>query len=350
MKRKLLPYDQWPLTDQQAWKDATRSCDIFTDGGVGSHWSDGSKKTIRYGYSRWLGYLILEEPCTLSMAPANRVAPERLKRYIDHLQGSITPAGTHNYVKHLYDAIHAMAPEDDWRWLRELAHRLGILVTPRNKRPRMVSSHKLAELGCRLMAAAEDDDSKDIERAILYRDGLMIAMLALRPIRRRNLSGIRIGVNLLFGPTGYRLRFEPHETKTHTLVEHPLPDWLVAPINRYLDFYRPLFPGALDHDGLWASAKGCVLRSEGIYDRIALHTKNTFGHVVNPHLFRHCVATTIALEDPEHVHIAADLLGHTSLAMTERHYIQAQTREAGKAYQSVVRDLHCTLRQRYQQA
>lgn len=352
MKKKLLPYDQWPHSDQQAWKRAIHGGDIFEEGGPGCHWADASKKTILYGYARWLGFLKTTEPEALDLPQEHRVSSERLKCYIDLLQGSIKPAGTHNYIKHLYDAIRVMAPNSDWRWLHELDLRLEKLVQPRNKHPRMVSSHVLVELGQRLMGTAEgvsdDGDMKDLKRAILYRDGLMIALLATRPVRRRNLAGIRIGINLLKEPWGYLLRFEEHETKTHTLLEYPLPDWLTPCVKRYIEYYRPIFPGANDHDGFWASAKGGKLRPEAIYDRITLHTKEAFGRSINPHLFRDCVATTIAHDDPEHVHIAADLLGHTSLATTQRHYIQAQTREACRAYQNTVESLYGSLQQRHQ--
>jgi integrase/recombinase XerD len=353
MIRKLLPYDHWPVSDQQAWQLAIKDGDIFKDGGPASHWSDGSKKTIRNGYARWLGYLETFESEFLKNLPVTRLTPDRIKRYINHLQDSIRPAGTHNYITHLYDAIRVMAPGGDWRWLHELGLRLEKLIKPKNKWPRMVSSHELVELGCKLMAEAENAsnnvDVKDLKQAVLYRDGLMIALLASRPIRRRNLAGIHIGTNLLTGPTGAWLRFAEHETKNHQLLEQPLPDWLAPHLKRYLEHYRLIFPGAHGHDGLWASAKGGALRSEGVYVRIIIHTKEAFGHSVNPHLFRDCVATTIALEHPEHVHIAADLLGHTTLEFTQRHYIQAQTRQACETYNDTLAGLHRSLQAKHQQ-
>ena len=45
-----------------------------------------------------------------------------------------------------------------------------------------------------------------------------------------------------------------------------------------------------------------------LYDRIMLQTKAAFGLPLNPHLFRDCAATSIAIQDPEHVRIAASLL------------------------------------------
>jgi integrase/recombinase XerD len=57
---------------------------------------------------------------------------------------------------------------------------------------------------------------------------------------------------------------------------------------------------------------------------------------INPHLFRDCVATSIAIDDPEHVRIAAQVLGHGTFATTERHYRMPRSAEAARSY-------HCEL-------
>ncbi len=344
MTRKLLRFEDWPQADCYAWTQATRSPDIFDDPGLGSHWSDGSKKSTLTGYARWLGYCSNRFSDLLALPPEQRVTPDRVKTYIDHLKLEITYGGIFNYVKPLYDAMRVMAPNQDWRWLREVYLRLEKLVVPRNKHPRMVSSHLLVDLGLGLMNKAENlsgnTHMENMERALLYRDGLIIALLASRPIRRRNLAGIRIGINFLADSSGYTLHFGAHETKNHEVLEHPLPHWLSPYICRYLEYYRLMFQNAAHHDGLWASSQGGALCSEAIYDRVAIHTKNAFGHSVNLHLFRDCVATTIADEDPENVQVAADLLGHSSLAITERHYIQKNTSKACASYQNTLADLH----------
>ncbi|MBT3703681.1 MAG: tyrosine-type recombinase/integrase [Alphaproteobacteria bacterium] len=347
--RKLLPFPEWPQADQDAWIQATRAPGILDDGGKGSHWSDGSKKSIRFGYARWLGYCAVLAPGFLALDPQERVTPDTIAAYIDHLKGSITPAGLFNYIKHLYDALRVIAPKTNWAWLRELHLRLEKLVVPRNKHPRIVDIYVLVDLGCYLMerseGSADDPNVTKIQRAILYRDGLMITLLALRPVRRRNLTGIRIGKNLITEATGYRLYFAEHETKNHAVIEHPLPDWITPSIERYLTYYRPMFPNTSGHNGLWASCKGGALCSDAIYDRVAIHTKEALGHSVNLHLFRDCFATTIASDDPENVQIAADMLGHSSLAITERYYIQKNTSQACTSYQNTIADLHRKLQQ-----
>ena len=73
-----------------------------------------------------------------------------------------------------------------------------------------------------------------------------------------------------------------------------------------------------------------------IYDRIRAHTRKAFGRAVNPHLFRDAAATTLAITDPEHVRVAAPLLGHRTFMTTERYYQQAQAFDAHRAYVNAI--------------
>jgi integrase len=60
---------------------------------------------------------------------------------------------------------------------------------------------------------------------------------------------------------------------------------------------------------------------------------------VNPHLFRDCAATSIAVHDPDHVRIAAAVLGHRSFATTQRHYNLATALKAARNYQAELQRL-----------
>ena len=77
----------------------------------------------------------------------------------------------------------------------------------------------------------------------------------------------------------------------------------------------------------------------GVYDRITKLTVKNLGRSISPHLFRDCAATSIAIEDPSHVRIAASLLGHRRFATTERFYIQANNIEASRIMQNFLLSL-----------
>ena len=62
---------------------------------------------------------------------------------------------------------------------------------------------------------------------------------------------------------------------------------------------------------------------------ITTATTRALGGPVNPHMFRDSLATSVAVEDPEHVQIAATMLGHATLATTNAYYNQANMLSAG---------------------
>jgi hypothetical protein len=95
--------------------------------------------------------------------------------------------------------LQALAPEQDWSWLSQVQARLQRRATPsRDKRPRIVPAAELFALGRDLMAEAEAMPAADVvEAALAFWDGLMISLLATRPLRQRNLLAIEIGRHLL---------------------------------------------------------------------------------------------------------------------------------------------------------
>ena len=144
--------------------------------------------------------------------------------------------------------------------------------------------------------------------------------MAARPLRRRNFTRIEIDRHLVQVDGAYQLRFEGSETKTGEPIETPFPIALVPQLERYLTEFRPFLLGrtgreserSLSASSLWISVHGVAMTEIGIYFAISQLTRKRFGHVVSPHMFRDSAATSIAIEDPEHVHIVRSVLGHSS--------------------------------------
>jgi hypothetical protein len=212
-------------------------------------------------------------------------------------------------------------------------------VPARDKR-NLRHSDELLSLGFALMDRAEGLEGLD--SAITYRDGLIIALLSLLPLRRRNLEGLRIGSSLLRQASHWFVVLSEDDTKTHSVYEAPVPDILTAKLDRYVAHYRQILKVRTGRwskpleSALWASKDGSPMTQMAIYDRIRARTKEAFGEPVNPHLFRDAAATTLAVADPEHVRVAAPLLGHRTFATTERHYLHAQAHIAHKSYINVL--------------
>ncbi len=76
--------------------------------------------------------------------------------------------------------------------------------------------------------------------------------------------------------------------------------------------------------------------ANGIYLAVLKRTKSVFGFGVNLHRFRHAAASFWASYDPANVRGVKDLLGHSSFHTTEKHYIMAQSRMAGRAFARLI--------------
>ena len=174
--------------------------------------------------------------------------------------------------------------------------------------------------------------------AIQARDGLMIALLALRPLRRRNIAALTIGRSLIATGRGWRICFEPDETKTGLVIDLPWPDRLNTALALYLGHYRPVLLKGGTSDRLWMTYRATPMTPHSITCRVKKVTRDLVGADVSPHLFRDSLATTLAIEDPDHVRAASVLLGHRTPRTTERYYNRARSIDAARRYQAMLRE------------
>lgn len=342
--RVSLPFLKWPEADRVAWFQAIQDGGLFDEQGKAAHWSERTRYSVKYDYAGWLYWC--QAQYLLDISIADRVTPDTVDRYIQALQNRVSSVTVHNHLERLHRALSVMVPDTDWYWLKKIVNRLSKISVPKKNKPtRIQESLDLLQLGLDLMNQVPTPllypespltRKEALTLAISYRDGLIIALLAMRPIRRSNITSIEIGKQLIKIGEHWWLCFKPDETKQNRPLEFPLPEELIVYLERYLSIYRPCFPNADKHIALWASAKGCPLKSDGLYQLIIKRTKVKFGQSVNPHLFRDCAATCIARHTPEQVGIAAQILGHANLYTTERYYNQAGSISASRVYQATI--------------
>jgi integrase len=351
-----LPLEQWPVSDRQAWLEALKPGDPFEPGGVASDWAEASCRKTRLGYGHWLDWLQEHGFLDPDAAPAARVTHERVRAYTSDLQQFVSAFTVQGRLQELADGLRALAPERDWRWLLRASSRLRQRAhSVRNKQARIQSSDVLAALGERLMEQAEaklQADAHGSRNSLIhssdYRDGLMIGLLAYRPIRSRNLSEIVVGKHLVRRGDTWWLLFE--ETKTHQPLECPVPDRIYPYLDRYLRTYRPIL---LTRGGrqlpatqaLWVSVRGTALDKTSIGARIERLTREEYGVPLSPHLFRDSAATSIAIADPERVRIIKEILGHSTFDTADKHYNQASQLQAGRRYNDTIDSLCSARRQ-----
>jgi integrase len=204
----------------------------------------------------------------------------------------------------------------------------------------LVTSDSLYLLGSELIdrAVADADAAGCITktRAIQYRDGLIIALLALIPLRSRTLTALRIDQHLVKNGDLWTLDIPAGDTKTRRALDFPVSQELSARIDLYLEQFRSRVPGADKHTGLWPSNKRRPMCANAIYLAVRDRTKKALGFGVNLHRFRHAAGSFWSSRDPVNVRGVKDLLGHASFGTTEKHYIMAQSRLAGRALAAAI--------------
>ena len=314
---------------------------------------------MAYGYNSWLLWLAAKDLYDPNISPADRVTRERVAAYVSELSAALAPYTVLSRVQELYDALRVIAPEWNRNWLTQICRTLRAQVRPaRDKFSRLKPIDELTALGERLMEEAETASEWSARRrAVAYRDGLMIALLAYRPIRRKNLAMMRLGGHLVKVSGSWQILFAAEETKSHVPYEAVLPSALTPRLERYLDVHRPVLMRGKQADnqanalpahpesrramglGSWNPAQ--VLTP--LRYRIVVHTKAAFGRSVSPHLFRDAAATSIAVDNPNHIGDASLVLGHADHRMTEKHYNHARSLEASRKHAATLAQLRRSL-------
>lgn len=331
--RRCLKVHEWPELDQNAWHALFVPGDIL-DGtaGAGFRWKEATREKYRKGYGRWLTFLITTNQLDPDTDPALRVTPERITAYLDKLRSDdIADWTVWGRLNELFCVLKAFAPDLDSSWLRRVVRYLETnSVDSRNKLPRLRPAPEIAAWAySRMDDIVSDPPLRD--PASHFRDALMIGLLITCPtMRLRNLVMIDIGRHLRILEEGYYLSFAPAETKTDKPMSIPVPGSLTPYIGHYIEVVRPALLQSTSSDRLWITKYGQPMKGKIVFDRISKVTERAFGRPINPHLFRDCAVTTVAIDDPEHVGIVAPLLGHHDPRTTEKHYIQANSIAAGR--------------------
>jgi integrase len=339
-----LPFPDWPAGDRSRWEAAFKQGDWFDEHGPGAHLSLATRRVFKGGYARFLTFVAERYSDRLRLPLEQRIDREILAEYVAwrrrHRPQVVLAVDLH----HLRGALRLMCRDSDWSWLLTIAKRIS--ATARRKAPRynLVTSERVYALGIRLMdqamAAADTAGETRKEYAFAYRDGLMIALLALIPsLRLRTIVALRIGGHLLKTGDLWSLNIPAVDTKTGRALDWPISEELSARIDVYFGCFRDRIPGASRHDGVWVSNRGRPMSSNAVYAALVKRTKEAFGFAVNPHRFRHAAATFWSIHDPANVRGVKDLLGQATFGTTETHYIMAHSRIAGRTVARIVDQL-----------
>lgn len=346
-RRRCMPLAEWPRGDREAWEAACRQGDPFGERGLAAHWRPKTCNKVVETWGRFLTSLHGRGNLDPKVQPEDRVGVQNLRAFQAEMEeqdiSSVTLA---QRFTDLGEAMRVMVPGYDVSLLRHASQTLKARAKPvRDKRARYVHPMRLLQLGLDLMEGAEDQPGRrGVRRASRYRDGLIIAFLAAFGPRRRNITVMEIGVHLIKMGDIYAIRLEGHEMKGHRPYEASLPELLTPYIDRYLDDWRVVLLKGRVSRRLWLSEHASDLAEISIYFRVMKHTKDRLGVALSFHDFRSGPATSLAIEDPEHVGAASAILGHADERMRERSYNQAQMIDSVRRYQDGIGALRKSFR------
>ncbi|HQT65878.1 MAG TPA: site-specific integrase [Acidocella sp.] len=326
----------WPALDQYLWEEGCKPGDPFTPGGHGSKLrKDSRAKTIK-GYGYWLSFLAANGWLDKSQHPAQRVTRERLMHYFKAmLARKLRGYAIMGRFMELRMAMKVMAPEHDTSFiLRPNGVTIRGMLGPSCRPLKVPDAGVLYKWGISLMKRAKLD-APHRTGLVMYRDGLLIAMLAARGRRLRSMSLLRIGHEFIERDGTYRVELEPHQVKNNKHDMFNLPEKLTPFINQYLEHVRPALLRGRQSDALWIGKNGANLQAKGIQAMVCKRSKVRFGIAFGPHRFRHAIATTAVLRDPTAPNLGAAVLGN-SAAVNEAHYIRADQVLAIRELQNII--------------
>ena len=186
------------------------------------------------------------------------------------------------------------------------------MMRPRSKFDRLVLTEVLVEAGLTLIHEAENSQSMTkLARACQVRNGLMVAMLGVCPIRRKNFAALELARTFVKIRGKWWIVLAASETKEKRTDERPVDELLTPVIDRYLGQHRPVLARSDNPpSALWLSANdGAPITDKQVAKVIRMTTLSTVGVAVSPHLFRTCAASTAAIRG-DNPFLASALLHH----------------------------------------
>jgi integrase/recombinase XerD len=342
---RVLSLADWPEGERQAWEAAISPSNPFNRrAGALARRRPATLDLYLSAYGNWLGWLEFAGGLGVALPPGSRAT---LGRVTDYWK-AMCAAGLADYTVairlfNLVPVLKVVAPDEDWRWIGRAAGRIAHGAKRRTDlRTKMRAPEDVVRLGRELMECADRGDGGSAQAdAILYRDGLLLALQTFRALRGRNLSDLELGRTLYRSGDGWKIDFSADEMKGRRAFAMPWPRSLTTHLERYLEQHRAALTGATfpfgPEDGpLWFSPSGQPMGAGLIRKRLKKNTGENLGAEINTHSFRHIAATTLAEANPEGGTEIAGLLAHSSLGISEKYYNQARQIAAGDRYAQIL--------------
>ena len=335
-----LPIELWALADRAAWEEACRPAVRLKAGGRASHMRPVTQNDLARRYGLFLDFLSRSERFDPKAAAASQVTPDHVEQYVSELRERVSSVTVYGSVQKLRRMTQLIAPERDIAWLIEIERELFLAMRPKSKWDRVVLAEVVVDAGLTLIAEGETAPKlPKLTRARLVRNGLMLALLALYPIRLKNFAALEIGRSIIKVDGVWWIVLSASETKGKRADEREIEDYIGEAIDKYVNTYRPILTRSKDRgSALWLAMSGDPMSEYSVREVITETTRSTLGVPINPHMFRANAATTAAIHAGDRPHLGSALLQHRHPTVTQENYNRATSISASRAYRSVLKE------------
>ena len=238
-----LPSGRWPSSDQRAWAVACLPAERLKRGGAASHMREVTRRDLARRYGYFLDHIERTDGLDPQASPAGYVSPDRVDRFLSELRFRVGSVTVHGSIYKLRRMAQLLDPCCDFSWLIEIEKDLEFLMRPKSKFDRLVYTNILADAGIKQMAEAGAlTDRPALARARQYRNGLMVALLALHFIRLKNFAALEIGrtleqINKTGGSCFRHLRRRKNGRTSGSLTHVCCHGW--SGISEFIDQFSP---------------------------------------------------------------------------------------------------------------
>jgi len=328
-----LPLSEWPEADRLGWVEALRPAQRLKRGGAACQLAPVSQADIANRYGLYLDFLVRNGRLDLTGDAKGRVTSDNVRDFVAELQVRVRSVTVWNSVYKLRRAAQLIAPEADFVWLTEIEKDIALVVVPRSKSARLVLTERLVEAGLTLIHESETFGKTALMRAKGVRNGLLLVLLALHPIRIKNFAALTLANTFVKVGDRWWLHIPAANTKSRRMDERQIPDFVTDVVDSYVAFHRAVLCRGLEHPALWVSSTtGQGMTTKNLGTLISKITRETIGVDVSPHLFRTAGASTAAIHGEGRPHLASALLNHRDSRVTEEHYNHSTLLTAGQEY------------------
>ena len=333
-----LPEGLWPAAEQAAWHEALRPSVRLKRGGAASHLRPVVQHDLRKRNALFLDFLSRSGRLDISAPAGAHVTPENVEAYVAELKSRVSSVTVYGSIQKLRRFVQLIAADRDLGSLIEIERELHSERRPRPKWDRVVTTGVLVDAGRTFMAEAEITKRPLLTRARMFRNGLMVALLAYCPIRLKNFAALEIGRSFVNVDGTWWIVLSAAETKEKREDERPITEDLTDSIERYLEVYRPILAGGkAETNALWFAINGEPMSYASMGELITETTRMTIGIPVSPHLFRTAGVTTLATRVGDKPHAGSALLHHGPCGPQEN-YNRASCVTAGKSLAATNRE------------